>query len=135
MVVTLQTYLKKTYLEGAGCDDEVTVAVALPRLNSEEAYFVAGILTIAEHEQSAVLRAPRVVAEWLRDAGTFTVTGADPAPDPVQIIEAVFDHHVLETATVLWEPADINSVYGSFSTAVLAAQNLTGEPTPRPYRR
>ncbi len=110
---------------GVQGDDIVLVAVALPRLNGHDAYFIAGVFTVVEHEDVAILRAPRNVAKWLRDDGVFQVIGLDPTPEPVQIIEQDIDLPGLETAVILWEPLNAGSVYGSFEAAVEAASNLT----------
>ena len=105
--------------------DIVLVAVALPRLNGHDAYFIAGVFTVVEHEDVAILRAPRDVAKWLRDDGVFQIVGLDPTPEPVQIIEQDIDLPDLETAVILWNPLNAESVYGSFETAVEAASKLT----------
>ena len=105
--------------------DVVLVAVALPRLNGHDAYFIAGVFTVVEHEDVAILRAPRDVAKWLRDDGVFQIVGLDPTPEPVQIIEQDIDLPDLETAIILWNPLNAESVYGSFEATVEAASKLT----------
>ena len=105
--------------------DVVLVAVTLSRLNSHDAYFIAGVFTIVENGHGAILRAPRNVAEWLRDDGVFQVTGLEPTPEPVQIIERDVELPVLEIAVILWEPLNADSVYGRFEDAFEAATQLT----------
>lgn len=107
-----------------GCEAVVLAAVSLSRLNSEDAYVIVDALAVVEQEHAAILRAPRLVAEWLRDEGTYVVLNADQSPEPVQIVEADVEHSCLETAVVLWEPFDSISVYCSFEVALSAATRL-----------
>ncbi len=102
----------------------VTVAVELSRLNGEEAYMIAGLFTVAEHESAAILQAPRAVAEWLRADGTFEVIDGTREPAPIQIVETIPGNAVWEIAAVLWEPFDADCVYNEFSAVVSAAQRL-----------
>ena len=107
------------------CGDVVLVAVTLSRLNSQNSYFIAGVFTIVENGHGAILRAPRNVAEWLRDDGVSDVAGLEPTPEPVQIIEQDTELPVLEIAVILWEPLNADSVYGRFEDAFEAATQLT----------
>ncbi len=103
----------------------VTVAVALPRLNSEHAYELADSLTVTGHENVAVLQASRCVADWFRTETVYQVIGTDPMPAPVQIVTHENDLDLLRTAAVLWDPYTLDGPYSSFETALQAARRLT----------
>jgi len=117
------------FCENGCCCDDVLVAVNLSRLNGQEAYFVAGILGIAEHEHAAILRAPRIAADWLLKEGTYRVMNSEPTPEPVQIIEHDVDQACLETAVILWNPLELGSVYSNFEVAVDAAIRVLKDDT------
>ena len=111
--------------ENQESDDDVFVAVALPRLKSHDAFFITGVFTLIEHDNGAILSAPRIVAEWLRNDGVNSVVGIEQRPEPVQILERDIEISDLETAIFLWEPLNAHSVYGSFEAALFAAAKLS----------
>jgi hypothetical protein len=126
-IVTAGGQVLESDAERAGLDHTVvTVAVASARLNSNRSETVIGGYVVVEHGSVAVLRAPRFVAQWLSDHGTFSVSPQLMSADPVQVLDVTLLRDVMETAAVLWNPYAINGAYSSFTDAVAAASHLCG---------
>ena len=126
-IVTGGGEVLESVTERAGLDDtEVTVAVATARLNSNRSETVIGGYVVVEHGSVAVLQAPRYVAQWLSDHGTFSVSPQLMSTDPVQVLDVTPMRDVIETAAVLWNPYEENGVFNSFTETVAAAARLCG---------